>query len=193
MNIKIGDIYGYWEVTNIKIERNENRVSHKNAKYAYCTCLNCGKKNVRIICNSLKMGRSKSCGCNKTHYLKNTGKNNKQFTGFEEIRGSHWSKIKNHANKKQLIFTITIEYAWNLYKRQKGLCRLSGLPIYFDVNSGNTTASLDRINSNLGYIDGNVQWVHKDINQMKWNIPIKDFIKFCKLVHNYQKVNGKIK
>ena len=44
------------------------------------------------------------------------------------------------------------------------------------------TASLDRIDSTKGYIDGNIQWVHKRINTMKMDMSQKDFIDFCKQV-----------
>jgi hypothetical protein len=46
------------------------------------------------------------------------------------------------------------------------------------------TASLDRINSDEGYIKGNVQWVHKDINIMKNIYSSKYFIEMCKKVAN---------
>ena len=47
------------------------------------------------------------------------------------------------------------------------------------------TASLDRIDSSKGYIQGNIQWVHKRINQMKWDSEENDFINWCKLVANH--------
>lgn len=59
---------------------------------------------------------------------------------------------------------------------------LSGLKIELSINRKNQTASLDRIDSSKGYIEGNVQWLHKDINQMKINFNQKDFIKYCKLI-----------
>ena len=47
-------------------------------------------------------------------------------------------------------------------------------------------ASLDRIDNNLGYIDGNVRWVAREINYMKWKFSDEIFIKFCK---NISKAN----
>lgn len=48
------------------------------------------------------------------------------------------------------------------------------------------TASLDRIDSNEGYIVGNVQWVHLVLNRMKSNLKETQFIEWCNLVvkHN---------
>lgn len=45
-----------------------------------------------------------------------------------------------------------------------------------------TTISLDRIDSTKGYIEGNVQWVHKSVNIMKSTLTQEQFINFCKLV-----------
>jgi hypothetical protein len=46
------------------------------------------------------------------------------------------------------------------------------------------TASLDRIDSSKSYNKNNIQWVHKDVNKMKWAFNQNHFIKFCKLIAN---------
>jgi hypothetical protein len=48
------------------------------------------------------------------------------------------------------------------------------------------TASADRIDSSRGYVEGNVQWVHKWINLMKLDHSQHDFISYCAAVaiHN---------
>ena len=43
-------------------------------------------------------------------------------------------------------------------------------------------ASLDRIDSSKGYIEGNVQWVHQNINMMKNKFDNQYFIEMCKLI-----------
>jgi hypothetical protein len=76
------------------------------------------------------------------------------------------------------------------------ICALSGEAITLPKNrtdfvGGGYTASLDRIDSSKGYIVGNVQWVHKDINFMKFTFSESRFIDLCKKVVNYQeKHNG---
>ena len=61
---------------------------------------------------------------------------------------------------------------------------MSGLDISFgESNYDVTTASLDRIDSGKGYIVGNVQWLHKDINKMKLHHNQEYFIKLCKMVY----------
>mgnify|MGYP007044016634 CR=1 FL=1 len=61
---------------------------------------------------------------------------------------------------------------------------MSGLPILIAKTNkerklGINTASLDRIDSSKGYIEGNVQWVHKDINWMKQDFNEEYFIFLC--------------
>lgn len=46
------------------------------------------------------------------------------------------------------------------------------------VEKGSSTASLDRIDSSRGYVQGNVQWVRVDINLMKHSLKMKDFVEW---------------
>lgn len=48
-----------------------------------------------------------------------------------------------------------------------------------------TTASLDRIDSTKGYIHGNLQWIHKDLNQMKSNRTQDEFLEWVRKVYSY--------
>lgn len=184
--MKIGDKFGYWEVTGMTTVR-KNYSRQKNVKYAVCTCTNCGKKGVLVFVRSLRTGRSTSCGCSKDRYKKTSGEKSKQFTGFREIRGGWWTHLKQSAEVRKLEFSITIEDAWDLYEQQGRRCKLSGLPIVFNAGKGLTTASLDRIDSNVGYVIGNVQWTHKDMNLMKWEFPQNVFVCFCRSVASHQK------
>ena len=47
------------------------------------------------------------------------------------------------------------------------------------------TGRLDRIDSKKGYVPGNVQWVYKPVNMMKWKLSQKEFIHICHLVTEY--------
>ena len=46
------------------------------------------------------------------------------------------------------------------------------------------SASLDRIDSDDYYHKNNIQWIHKDIQCMKWNKSEEEFIKWCKIITN---------
>lgn len=94
--------------------------------------------------------------------------------------------IKNNSQVRDHEFKITIEDAWEQFKGQDGKCALSGLPIdlpksRYELDSIKT-ASLDRIDSSIGYTKENIQWVHKHINMMKRALVQSEFIELCKAV-----------
>ena len=147
---------------------------------ADCECA-CGNRiEVFISC----LGKQIGCGCDKRGYLKTTGENNGQFKGFREIRGQFWSRCKRSASERGLPFEISIEYAWELFERQGRTCALSGVPITFGprFHHANTTASLDRKDNRKGYVEGNVQWVHKRVNIMRHTLELSDFLAWCRAI-----------
>lgn len=104
-----------------------------------------------------------------------------------ELSDVFWKQISSRSVRKNFEFTITKEYAYDIFLRQNKKCALSGVDIFLaqtprDVRFGIRTASLDRIDSLKGYVPGNVQWVHKDINIMKNSMTQEQFIIWCKLV-----------
>lgn len=108
-----------------------------------------------------------------------------KWVGFGEISGHYWGKIRHSAKSRKIQFNLEIEYCWDLYLKQGGVCALSGIPIKFETCAKEIiekTASLDRINQSIGYVEGNVQWVHKHVNNMKQYFTDDYFIELCKLV-----------
>jgi CRISPR/Cas system Type II protein with McrA/HNH and RuvC-like nuclease domain len=90
------------------------------------------------------------------------------------------------AKKRGFEFLITKEYAWDLYEKQNGKCFYTQLPINLNTRNNSMTASIDRIDSNKGYIEDNVVWVHKDINIMKNKFSKEYFLMLCKkIVENH--------
>jgi len=153
--------------------------------FVLCKC-DCGDL---YECNLGALRRTKypikSCGCEQ--YL--SGKNHHAWNGCGEISGNRWDCIKRkrqRAKIKELPFSITIEYAWDLFLKQNRKCAMSGMEINFAATGKDKfTASLDRIDSNEGYVDGNVQWVHKDINWMKNTFSQQHFVDMCKKVADH--------
>jgi hypothetical protein len=147
-----------------------------------CLC-DCGG---RVVVSTDHLTRKsnpvKSCGCEKKVF----GKDHKDWKGFGDISGSWWcmhvTREIKQTKRHKIDFDLTIEFAWELYLNQDRKCILSGVPIKFDRNCVYNTASLDKIDSSLGYTRANVQWVHKDINFMKRTYSQEYFIKMCKLV-----------
>lgn len=101
------------------------------------------------------------------------------------IPSRYLHSIINGAKRRGIIFEITIDDMWNKFKEQNGKCALSGLDIKFPSfgeKATKQTASLDRINSDIGYIKENIQWLHKDVNKMKWELDQDRFLYLCKLI-----------
>lgn len=67
---------------------------------------------------------------------------------------------------RTLSFELTREYLIELYHQQKGLCALSGIPMEHKWDNL-CSISVDRIDSKLGYVSGNVQLVCKWVNLAK--------------------------
>jgi len=131
---------------------------------------------------------SSSCGCMVYQY--NKGNTSYKWNGVGEISGSKWSTIKTNAKNRKVDFSITKEYAWEIFIKQQGLCVYTDLPLFFGKSTKDrslTTASLDRIDSNKGYVQDNIQWIHKDVNSMKWDFNDTYFKKLCFLVNSPQK------
>lgn len=144
-----------------------------------CRC-DCGnEKIVRSDC--LRQGGVTSCGCNANL----TGNESKTWKGFGEISGSFWGRIIKGAKMRNILFDISIEEAWDLFLKQNRKCALSGIDLSFGKMTKDfkiKTASLDRIDSKLGYIKGNIQWVDKRINFMKQSLNQDEFIQLCKKI-----------
>lgn len=71
---------------------------------------------------------------------------------------------------------------WDIWQGQKQKCPLTNLNLIICKESHNMTASIDRINSSKGYEIGNVWFVHKHVNLMKFKFDLDYFITMCKLV-----------
>lgn len=111
---------------------------------------------------------------------------------YKDISKNLWNNLLRGAKSRNLIVEIKPKDIWDLFIKQNRLCALSGIEIYFGkTKREETTASVDRIDSNLGYIITNIQIVHKKINQIKMDISQDDFVYYCKCVAN--KFNSEVK
>jgi hypothetical protein len=137
----------------------------------------CGVEKV-IDYSLVKCGRTKSCGCFKAKNLKHgSGPLHNNWKSKTEISSTYFRSIIQRAKLRKIDFKITEEYAFEIFKNQNGSCALSGLKL--SLNTKEFTASIDRIESNIGYIEGNIQWLHKDVNYMKYNLDQHEFINLC--------------
>lgn len=185
--------YNFTDLTNQKfgdlivIKRDPKFTKTRGALWE-CKCV-CGAI-VKIPTNGLTSGNNKTCGNKIIHYELNIDKHK-----YGEIPLSHINAIKQNAIKRNFIFDVTPQFLWELFLKQNKRCALLGIPIYFTPYNNttksrteHTTASLDRIDSKVGYTTTNVRWVHKDINRIKLQYSDDKFLDYCLLfINNYFK------
>jgi hypothetical protein len=158
--------------------------NRKDKTYYFWNChCDCGN-DIIVSKNNLKSRTTSSCGC----ISRQLGKHSLRFSGYEEIPGSYIGKKKFDSKKRHIRYAVSKKHLWELFLKQNRKCALSGRDIKFQTCQGDysATASLDRIDSSKGYVKGNIQWLHKDVNRMKQEFEEKYFIGLCKDVvdHN---------
>ncbi len=163
----IGQPFGKWIVLGYAgLTKNRQRAYH-------CQC-QCGFLQ-DVVKSRLLTNKAKSC-----RKCRRVGMAHPLRKGYREITGHFWSKCKQSAKKRNHAFLIDIEYAYGLVEQQGWRCKLSGVSIAIaQHHSEESTASLDRIDSTGDYTEGNVQWVHKDVNLMKNRLCEKRFVELC--------------
>jgi len=164
----------------------------KSKKFILCKC-KCGIEK-EIYYYNLVNNKSKSCSSCASKKLKLPKEFRALWKGkcIGDLNLTMFSHIKSKATERNLDFEITQKFLWELLEKQNHRCALSGIPINLSkkIKNGNPdfnyiTASVDRINSSIGYIESNVQWIHKDINKMKMAYDNNYFIETCKLIAKY--------
>lgn len=168
-----------------------DRATTEPGKHARWNCVcDCGHKWSVTQTHIVSRKASSCVACSKAR-----GATHSRWSGVGEINGAMISRIRNNARARNLPFEITDAGMWELFLAQDRRCAMSGLELSFyskRVGTAHTvtpTASLDRIDSKIGYVDGNVQWVHKDVNMMKQSYTTHRFLELCKLIHQHNKDN----
>lgn len=182
---KVGDIYGENTVISENVIRKDGKICFE----VKCSCGRIGFKQAKALKNG-KSTRCKSCSSKKTFSEYPLPVNFKNIGG---LGATFFGSIRDGAIKRGYEFSITQQYLWTLLEDQQFRCALSGMPINLSLlikksnpDYSKFTASVDRINNDLGYIEGNVQWVHKDVNRMKWKWTEEYFVYICRMVSNNQ-------
>lgn len=127
----------------------------------------------------------KNCSTFKKRQLwKNSEPNIKLFIYkiWEAAQSRTFNAKSSGAKDKE--FNITRDYLEKLYENQNGACALTGVEMTYIHNKGKifTNMSLDRIDSKLGYIESNVQFVCVIVNLMKNTLTVDELKNWCKLI-----------
>lgn len=164
------DIFNKWTVIE--------RLSIKEGQTYLCRC-ECGNEE-KILGKDLIY--EKTTGC--IECIPDAPRLRRSY--YEEISGQFINQAYVGAKRRGLEYTVTPKFIWNLFLEQDRRCNLTGEELSFTTKDRKNKASLDRIDSNIGYIPGNVQWVSALANLFKRDSVETEFIRDCYLVVNYQ-------
>ena len=197
---ELGKQYGNFTVISEEIGRSNDQ------KILFKVRCSCGKEQF-VRAYFLESGRQSCCKECRSRINYNLAKTRNTKIGFIKLQHegignftkTTYSYFKRNAKKRNIFWSdeLTIEYLYDLLLKQDRKCALTGVHIDLtesrkssNVNFELMTASIDRIDSKKGYEPNNIQWVHKDINRMKWAFPQNQFIEMCQLVVNHANQQG---
>lgn len=151
--------------------------NHDNANWKPKECAQCGRVFVP------KSGVHKYCVTRCKEQAKRGAQNtSRQYTLVSGRWDKYFSRLCSQKHRKGV---ITREDCLTLLERQGGRCALSGEVLTCVLSVGTktpTNASLDRKDPSAGYSPDNVQLVCAVLNSFRNNVPIPDFVAWCKKV-----------
>ena len=177
--------------------------SKRGRKLGKTTCRNCGcefEKPISEIKRNEKKGRNNFCsrvcvGKYSKHWRNENG-NYHDLTQY--TRKDEYTKFRYHyrnIKKRDKEVTVTLEDLKKVWENQNGICPFTGYELTLSTYTNTeknilNSASLDRIDSNVGYTPTNVRWVSRGINLMKSDRTDDEVWEVCKMIYeNYKKIN----
>lgn len=175
--IKSGDKYKSWTVLT------ETKHDNRGALLYLCQC-ECG--TTRWFQPNELINPDKCFECPSCAQKKRANKMMIDNGKIGDLNKTRYTKLKRSAEKRNIEFSVSLEYLWNLFKSQDQICAITG-----DYINSIDDASLDRIDSTKGYVEGNIQWVTKQANVSKHIMSMEELYEFCKKVlkHANQQLN----
>lgn len=172
----IGTIHGQLKV--ISRHSVANKKVHWNVE-----CLSCTKR-YHVAADSL---RKNTLGCADCARV-NAPKGNKSiyWRGGRHISSIFLSNVKRGARKRNIECHVTLEDLDALWEKQNGRCAYTNREL---ILGHECTASLDRIDSSIGYQTGNIQFLHKDVNVSKWAMSEDDFFGMIREIYEFRSNN----
>lgn len=160
----VGDIFGFLTIVKKEI------LSHGGSIITtQCTC---GKFRIAPA-NRLLRGTLTSCGKCK----------------IEErdclVTKVFWKRVEFNCKHNEFELSLTRKDAEEIFLKQNKCCALTGVKMTIPTSNKRQEgdmASLDRINSDIGYTKDNCWWVLREVNRMKNMYPLDQFIDLCTLI-----------
>lgn len=173
-----GETYGELVVANVRFDPT---AANNKSIIGICVC-SCGMECEYTLVQLRNSGIDACDLCRARRYRQlGLQRRKSMFT-------TYLNHLRRGARIRNLDFAITEADIREIFT---GKCAITGLPIslgdpaFRRDGAGsqykNRNASVDRIDSSKGYTRENIQWVHVDINFMKQDMSIDNFIEMCKL------------
>lgn len=157
-------------------------------------CDYCGKEFRRAV-SEIKRNKKRNsknfCSrtCTGKSNIKNLRNNNDKILYHNRYKGDRFTGLRSllrSSTKRKCESTVTLEYLKEVWENQNHRCIYSRieltLPHYKGKNDPIITASLDRIDSTKGYIEGNIQFVSMAINYMKSTMSHEKTIELIEII-----------
>ncbi len=140
-----------------------------------CKKYKCGAERVRLILDRNNIDRKKGKGGRMVEVWANGKRKPRNCNkgGTKDVHNALFNRWKANAKSRNYPFEISIEYVQSIIEKQGYKCALTGMDLKCprtynekkEMTSSPYLVSLDRIDSNIGYVEGNVQavcvWANK--------------------------------
>lgn len=178
VGFELGQVFGRWTINS------EDLFQHSGRKQLQVKC-SCGTIGY-VRADRLRAGLTLGCKhCQQqTYYPETRISSAKHYNGLHIIFLRRLSNPDNLKRGNKIIeINLSIEDLYDLLIKQEFKCALTGIKLnVLHIQPGDSNASIDRIDSNKGYVKDNIQWVIKDVNKMKNDLNQDYFIHMCKLI-----------
>lgn len=147
--------------------------TEKGLTYWNCVC-DCGNKF--IACGKrIKNRATTSCGCRRKILISK----NRSLPHGESAFNSLYNAYRNGALARNLDFKVSKEKFREITKQDCFYCGTPAVQLFYPhkkyATGGYVYNGIDRIDSSLGYFDGNMVPCCKHCNTMKWQLSVDDF------------------
>lgn len=165
-----GQKFNRWTV--LRVGKRRTVPCGQTKTYWICQC-DCGTIK-EIYSHSLISGKSKTCYCSLR-------KNDEGHTG----RNSMFSCYKTKCKRQNIEFSITLEQFGEMTKQNCYYCgsEPSNKVAARNWNGDYIYNGIDRVDNNLGYIDGNMVPCCKNCNLAKRQLSKEQFLNMIKMIY----------
>lgn len=138
------------------------------------------QSNGCLTCGGDKGSRPMFCSrtCSVRNATKNRGPEDTYRYYSKTPRNFFQSLLQKKSHDRA---DLSLDYLVELWDSQEGLCAVSGVPMTHMRGKGKvmTNVSIDRIDSDIGYVRGNIQLVCYVVNIMKHTLTLTELVWWC--------------